>query len=51
MNESILAGAAVLATMLLIAFIWWKQRAEVGRRRFFRNQTYHFASSEESVGV
>jgi pimeloyl-ACP methyl ester carboxylesterase len=42
MNEFLLAGAAVLATMLLIAFIWWKQRAEVGQRRFFRNQTYHF---------
>ena len=28
--------------MLLLAFICWKQRADVGQRRFFRNQTYHF---------
>ena len=42
MNESILADAAVLATVLFIAFIWWKRRADVGQRRFFRNQTYHF---------
>jgi pimeloyl-ACP methyl ester carboxylesterase len=33
--------AALLAGMLLVAFIWWN-RADVGRRRFFRNQTYHF---------
>jgi len=42
MNESILVGAAVFATMLLIAWTWWKQRADVGQYRFFRNQTYHF---------
>jgi alpha-beta hydrolase superfamily lysophospholipase len=38
----VIAGTALLATMLLWAFVWWKKRADVGQRRFFRNQTYHF---------
>jgi len=37
-----IAGAALLATLLLLAFIWWKRGADVGRTRFFKNQTYHF---------
>src|SRR5471030_2688546 len=41
-NRTFVVGAALLVATLLLAFLWWKQRVDVGQRRFFRNQTYHF---------
>ena len=37
-----IAGGVLLATLLVLAFIWWKRGADIGRTRFFKNQTYHF---------